>query len=462
MTTRTQAVVAVAGALAAGVASAGPPIGAGAVYGTAAATPVDTHDWALNAGFEHSDNIGRTIDARQSASIVQAGLVVDFNDTRPHLQTRLATNLNYFDYLEGGYKSQVIGGLDGGLIATLVPGALTWSAHDNFGQLAVDPTAVVTPGNIQNVNAFTTGPDVTLPLGRANDLALHGEYSRIDYQESTDQNNHKYMGSISLVHRLSQTSSVSLGGSTTRTQYEDSLLSTSYDVRSETVGFDATGLRTTLSSSVGSTQLRYLGDTHSGLFAHLGLGRMIGTRSKLALDVGTQYQDSAGEFQQAQTFNGVAPSVSDTVLSSDPFRSDYATATWDITGVRSTLGFGLTFRKERHLTQTNLDRREESATVTYSRRITSLLTFALNGSYGRNRFAGDDTAVNGVPVNPTGGDVHLDSWSAGAGIGWTLTRSLALQARFDRQDGSGTGGNRNYTENRAYIGIAFSDGRRGL
>jgi hypothetical protein len=438
-------------------------------------TPADVLSWALNAGVTHSDNIGRTVDDRTSDSIAQVGLQLGVTDARPRLNTQLQVNLSYWDFVNHTFGSQLVGGANGGVLLTLLPERFTWIVHDNFGQIAADPTAVVTPGNMQNVNLFSTGPNINLPLGGSvNSLELQGLYSKANYG-TTDQNNYQYLGSVALQHKLSPKMTVSLTGTDTHTVYEESV--SGFDVREASLGLDAIGVRTSLSGAVGYTQLKYLGESHSGLLARLGLTRLIGSRSQLSLEVGTQYSDSATDFAQGQEFQGVqatggggaaaipggvlvagggpllpggtagAPGgVSLTAVSTDPYKSDYASATWNLIAARTELSFDFTLRKETHQQETDFDRRLGIATVTLSRRLSPLLTVSANGTYTRQRFAQLDIDVN--------------SWGLGAGLDWTLTRTIALQARFDRQDGSGTGPERNYTEDRIYVGISYSDGRR--
>ena len=442
-------------------------------------TPTDALSWALTAGVTHSDNIGRTTDDRTSDSIAQLGLQLGLMDLRPRLVTQLQTNLSYWEFLHSSFKSQLVGGANGGLQLSILPERFTWTLHDNFGQVAVDPTAVVTPGNMQNVNLFTTGPNITLPLGGSvNTLALQGLYSKSNYG-TTNQDNHQYLGSLALQHKLSARTTVSLTGTDTHTVYENSVVGGGFDVREASLGIDAVGIRTSLSGSAGYTQLKYLGQTHDGLLARLGLTRLIGSRSQLALELGTEYSDSASDFAQGQEFQGVQGTggtaggaavipggalipgggpllvggaagvpggVSLATVSTDPYKSDYASAIWNLIGSRNQLSVDFTLRKESHQQQTDLNRRLGTATVTLSRRLSPLLIVNANGTYTRQRFEQVDIDVN--------------SWSLGAGVDWTMTRTIALQARFDRQDGSGTGPQRNYTEDRIYVGISYSDGRR--
>ncbi len=455
------------------------------------AAPGDLANWGVSAGATHSDNLGRTLDDRLSGTIAQVGLQLGLTDIRPRLDTALATNLAYWDFLNGSYKSRVVGGANGGLSLNLIPERFIWTATDNFGQVAADPTAPVTPGNTQNVNVFSTGPYIELPLwGRINSLALQGLYTKGNFGTS-QEDSQQYLGSVGFLHRLSAKTTVSLTASDSRTTYDDTVAGASFDVRAAALGFSGGGARTTLTASAGYTQLLYLGETHGGLQARLDLTRLIGARSQFSLELGTQYSDATAEFAQQQNFQGVqagpvVPSVpvsrgtapiysgagplipggsafipggtsttgavpgvpggiATTTISTDPFKLDYANTTWSILGPRTTLSLGLNVEKEVHQSQMDLNRTYGTLNVTVTRRLTPLLSISANGSYTRQRFSALDAQLN--------------SWNLGAGVDWLLNRVLTLQATFNRQDGSGTGADSQYTEDRVYIGISYSDGR---
>jgi hypothetical protein len=274
----------------------------------------------------------------------------------------------------------------------------------------------------------------------------------------------KSLASLSLILRLSEATSISLNGSNTRTDYADSALAANangtfaenYEVRDATLGFDATGIRTTLGTSVGYTELRFQGESHSGLLANVALSRKVGTRSTFSAEVGTQYADTAQTFAQGQVFSGPG-GTSDATASNDPFKSDYLNFRWTLVGARNTMTLGTFIRKESHERETDLDRKVGTLFVDVSRRLSPQVTLSLTGRYIRDRFN------NSTDLTTTGnvGNVDLDSWSAGAGLEWLVGRSLGFQFRFDHQDGSGTGPTRNYTENRAYAGLVYSSGPRG-
>ena len=443
---------------------------ASSVVVSMAASAEDARVWSMDAGLEHSDNIRRTDEGSASDTIAQAGLAITFNNKRPRLDTQIGADLKYWSYLDNTYKDEVVGGFNGGLTYSFKPERFTWMVHDNFGQVAADPRSTVTAGNRRNVNFLTTGPDLTLPLGSVNALVMSGRYSRVNYDSPNDttidpnvnggngENNTKYMGSLGLVHRLSDEMSVSLNGSTTRTQYEDNsaliVNAQDYDVREASVGFNAKGIRTTLATRLGWTQLRFDNESHSGLLASVALSRKIGTRSTLAAEVGTQYADTADTFAQGQVFRGVNSNTSDATASNDPFKSDYLNVSWVLIGARSTMTFALFTRKEKHEHEQDLDRKVQTLSADVSRRLGPRVTLTANGQYVRDRF-------QNTPDIITNQNVDLDYWSAGAGIQWLLGRSLGAQLRFDRQTGSGTGASRTYTENRVFAGITFTSGTSG-
>src|SRR6185295_17184262 len=53
------------------------------------AQPPQAREWSMDAGLEHSDNIRRTDDGSASDTIAQAGLTINFANTRPRLDTQI-------------------------------------------------------------------------------------------------------------------------------------------------------------------------------------------------------------------------------------------------------------------------------------------------------------------------------------------------------------------------------------
>ena len=83
------------------------------------------------------------------------------------------------------YDDEFLGGLDGTVYYRFIPERFAWSIEDNFAQIAVNGLAVDTPDNRQNLNYFTTGPDIILPLGARTALEVSGRYSDVVVRRDT-------------------------------------------------------------------------------------------------------------------------------------------------------------------------------------------------------------------------------------------------------------------------------------
>src|SRR5262249_4865121 len=128
---------------------------------------------------------------------------------------------------------------------TLVPQVLSWSIADNFGQAPLNPLAPIAPGNRENLNYFSTGPTLTLPLGQSTSLGISAQYGRMDYQRSP-LDNINLSGAVGLTHELSPSSSISINARAERVDFSNDQLNPDYDRQEAFARFAAKGSRTEL------------------------------------------------------------------------------------------------------------------------------------------------------------------------------------------------------------------------
>lgn len=411
---------------------------------TASSAAGEEHvNWAVFAGVDHSDNIRRTPDAEESESVAQAGLTLDLQASRPRLDGSASANMHYREYLDNSFPGEVLGQFAGNLSLAAVPERFLWVAEDNFGQVANDPRQSDTPNNRQNLNYFSTGPNITLPLTGRTDLQIEGRWSTVSFEDSIADSK-RYEGTASLARRLTEQTALSLNFSASKIDYDSA--SGGYKVHEGFLGYTTGGARTHLNANVGYSELQAQGRSQNSALLRFNLTRKVATRSELALDVGRQYSDSATVFRQGQEFAGVSPELSGAGSFSDPFRSDSAQLTWHTDARRATLSFYGEWRKEKHDVLSVLDRKVTGVGIDLSRRFTTRLSGRVHGTYRR-----DDSSSSNVDLKESG---------VGAGVGWSLGRSLSMQIDVTRYQGnSGVGDTRTYTENRGYATLSYSHGK---
>lgn len=417
-----------------------------AVCAVLSATSAGAATASFDIGAERSDNIARTPTNEQTEATATARAAFAMALERPRLKGDIDADLRYLSYLENTFDDELVGGASVDLEATLIQQRLTWIVQDNFGQVARDRRAVETPVNRQNLNVFSTGPDLTLPLGARTDLSVSGRWTDANY-EGAGQNSESVDGSVGLSRQLSEQTALSLYGTAKETDYAGGPQFQTYRINSAYLRFAANASRTTLSVDGGYTEATHGDVSNGGVLAHLNISRKVGAYSSLGLTAGSEFQDAAAQFQLDQTQLGVLPGNQDTVVAGDVFRSNFVFLTFGTQRDRTSFDIGVNATRERHEEQANLDRDFVRGTVSLSRRATQRLDVELHGSYSNEDFVGPAA-------------VTFKEWSTGVGVVMRLTPSVGIRLSVDHYDGSSDDGTRNYEENRAYIGFGYTVGRR--
>jgi hypothetical protein len=399
----------------------------------------------VRVGAEHSDNVERLAADETSDTIGQLGLQAEITRTRGRMNLSLASDLRYEKYFDDTFGENLIGGLNGTLSYAFIPERLRWVVAENFGQTFIDPVVVETPQNRQHVNFFSTGPDLTLPIGDRTQVSVMGRWSKASY-ELSESDDERLLGNLGLIRQLGDRSRVSLNGQTERVEFEVSGPGDGYDRHSAYLGFEATGARTKLNMRAGVITLDAFGDTSSAPLFDVTLSRETSARSELTLNAGTTFTDSAEMFRRGQNLGGIEVGNDDIVASNDPFQSDYARLAWTLNGTRTTLGLTFDYSDEDHETADILNRSSVSGGLILSRRLSSTLT----GSFGGEWRSEDFDEV----------DVSFDEWSAGLGLDWVLSSRMNVMLRGDHFEGTGdTFGApdaRDYEENRVSVALTFT------
>src|SRR5690606_21025406 len=153
-------------------------------------------------------------------TIGQLAVGLLWQEERRRLRADVDVDVSYQHYFDDEFDDDLFGGIDGMLLLGLVPERIEWLIQENFGQTRIDPLGAVTPNNREDINHFTTGPDVTLRFGQATSLRLSGRYSATDYETSVLDGTSR-LGMLSLIRHLSPASALSLSGSHERVEYDD-------------------------------------------------------------------------------------------------------------------------------------------------------------------------------------------------------------------------------------------------
>lgn len=396
--------------------------------------------WSLRGGLEYTDNAGRASVDEQSETVGIAGFALGLNTDRPRLDAGVDANLEYREYLDDTFDSEVVGGVDGLVSYAFIPERFVWVLTDNFAQISNDRSSADTPDNRQNVNYLSTGPDITVPVGARSFVQLSGRYSDT-YYEVSDADHEGLTGSLALGRRLSDITEVSLNGSTTEVEYDDEAFA-EYRLDQAFLRWSAVSERTTFILDGGYNVVEQDDDDSGGALARLDFSRAVTTRSRLGLRIGTEFATAGQGLRLDQNLTGIENGTDDAIAASDPYQLNYAYLTWTTDRERGAFSFGLNARSEDHEVQTLEDRDVYGATVTFSRQLSRRLDGLLTGSYRQEEL-----------VN-TG--FEFDEWGVTVGLNWSLGERVSLNLRVQHFDGSSEDGTRDYDENRAFLAIVYS------
>jgi hypothetical protein len=398
--------------------------------------------WGLDLGARYTDNAGRAATDEQSETVGIAGVNFAVDVNRPRFGARAAADVRYQEYFDSTFDNDINGGLDGTLSFAFVPQRLMWVVQDNYGQVSRNRQVADNPANLSDINYFSTGPDITLPLGARTSVQLSGRWSDAYFEDSI-QGSETLTGSVALMRQLSSAVTVSVNGSFSQVDFDQNPF-VDYEVQQAFLRLQLTGARTTLVLDGGASSLEQENDSakSESALVRLDLTRLIGSRSTVRLVAGTTPSNTAQTFRRDQEIGGVDVGPDGAVVSGDSFQADYGYVTFTTDWERSAFTALLSARSEDHEVFSTSNRDQYRGTMTYSRELTPNYSMDLHGTYLDEKFTETGFA--------------FDQWGAGIGMRWKLGRSISLRVRVDRFVGSSDDGTRDYTENRAYIGIGYS------
>lgn len=402
-------------------------------------------NYEVNLGGGHSDNILRTPTNERGEDIASAGLQFSFDQQSNKLQADVIGDFAYYDYRDDTFDSEVIGNLSGGAVFTLVPEHFQWMASDNFGQVLTDPFAPATPANSENINYFTTGPDVSFDLGSVTRLRLGGRYTDTRYEESP-LDSHGASVQLGLARLLSGASSVSLNVRALQESYDEDALNGDYKQNDAFVSYEAQGARTNLSVDLGYSELDRDAspDKEGGLLLRLDVARRISGYSVITLDAGEEFSSSGSAFAAAQSFGGVDLNATPGRQTVQPFTNKYGTLGWSFNRNRTTFSLDGSYSERSYDHDPTLDQTFKIFTLQVSRELSQRTSLGIAATRTNAQF--EQTAAD------------YDETTASLSFSWRLTQRVTLRVSYDYFDRSSDSPLSEYTENRYWLTIGYGRG----
>jgi hypothetical protein len=396
--------------------------------------------YGVDVGIGESDNVKlvETDKTRQTIGVID----VDFT-----LQQQLRLfdvtakgDFSYLDFLQGAYRDELIGRFDGLTHLSIVPDRLTWMLRDDFGQAQIDPFVPVTPGNLENVNYLSTGPELEFRPGTSGFVDLTAHYAQTRYQVSP-YDNHRLVGSFAAGERASERSELSFNGTSERVLFDDTVVNRDFDRFALYGHYALLGARTELTANLGAIEARQNARAHSEPLAKLQLRRKVSAAATWSITAGRSITDSSATFSGLQnTAIGIIGNAPASQTSAN-YTVSYASADFDFVRNRTTLFWSGSWEKDAYIDVPRLNLTRESLELNVERRLTGSFKAQVSGRILRADYPGQNFVAT---------DGQL-----GTRLTWRGGRALEVRLEYNHSARRIAGIGAGFGENRVFLTVGY-------
>jgi hypothetical protein len=397
--------------------------------------------YEISVGVAESDNVARVATDAKSDTILTEGLALSWHDLSPRLEADVDGDVDYLQYLKHTVNNEVIGNFLGQARFALAPDILFWHASDNFGQGLIDPLAADNPENRENINYFSTGPELMLPVGATTFVDMKANYGRVSYQTSP-LDSQRVDGSVALIRKISQDSSVSVNVRDQRVDYSDDVTNPDYSRQDAFLHYDMKNTRTTFDADLGYSRLRDPLSPSNGVLARFDVSRKVSPSSTVALSLGHEYSDASSAFLLEQTLGGANLNTQTAQQQAGtPFTSNYASLSWNYQRVRTGFGISADYFKDTYPAPSTLNDNREQLSAHISRKLGPTLQVSLQEQYFRQEF--QEIVGNSTQI------------TTGLQLNWQASEHLTLVFDAERAYRHSDLADTNFAEDRVWVRIAY-------
>ncbi|MEZ5561408.1 MAG: hypothetical protein R3F27_00415 [Gammaproteobacteria bacterium] len=380
-------------------------------------------DWSIESTVGRTDNATRVDTDEISDTIGSIGGHIDLRREGSRINGRLRGHGSYRDYFDDTYDSEFLGSGAAELRIGLIGEVLTWSIDDTFGQVLSDSLAPSTPENRENVNIFSTGPDLRLPLGRATDLVIGARYQDASYQDSNNVDNNRVTADIALIRRTSPAVTWSLNVNASSVDF-DGPNNPGYDQQEVFVRLESKGAKQTLTADLGASFLDGGDQTDQTALMRLNWLRQLSSSWSLELEAGSEFENADDQFAYGVAGGTNLGGTQDVLLSGQAMRNDTAALSLRFMRPRTRLRLHGDVGNETYPDAVDLDRDNWSLGAEVTRRLTARLEATLAFDHEERNYDVDNSSD------------ETDRYSAR--IDWRIGRAvfLGIEGRWEDRSGN--------------------------
>src|ERR1700689_269430 len=403
----------------------------------------------VEAGLIYNDNV-ELVRGGPSDTLAMLGLVADDSYIGPRLDYRLDSDLALLTYLHSEVQTQPFGYADGSGDIKIVPGLLAWTARDTYNQAVLNPSAPITPDNLEAINYLTTGPRLTLRPTLRTTVTVDAFYSIVDSNSKSplyvNINDHSYGGDLIISRAFTNTTSAYLSGTSEKVEFADTTINTDFREDMIIAGLKFTDARTDADLSAGYTELhettlqsvegilgtleRPQNQAPSGVNWRVDLSRLITPSQRVSVHALQEITDAANLFR-LNIDQPVPTTAPNRVVNGQPFTDREYGLTWRFQASRTSFEIDALDISQRY-EATPVDNHDSKiVSALFSRQLSAVLNWDIGGNYEH-----DDYTVGGA-LNTINFLTSL-RWKVGQRVGLRLVYShyeLSPHAYGDNQVG---------------------------
>jgi hypothetical protein len=415
--------------------------GAIAIPGLTSA-PAQYTNYGVSAGLGESDNVNLSSTDPKAQTLSAANLFFDLIRSGSRLDFSAMGNFSDTDYLEGAYSNQVLGRFDGIANVTLWENHLKWLVRDDYGDSQIDVLQSMTPTNLQRMNVFSTGPDLTLQPTLLSFVDLQGLYSRNTWQDDPFNGNTE-TGTATVGHEISAASSISLVGQVQQESFDNTTVNSDYQVREYYGHYVLKGVRSLVDLQGGLTQANDTGSWTSSPLVRFSLSRNLSPFSTASASGGREYSNAMGGFASLTTgATGGIPIGPATQTTANALRT-YGDVSWNYQRQRTSINLLGDWERNDYDIESKFNSTLADATLTLGRQLTPRLSANLVVTLDRAKYPNQGFTNN--------------YGTAGAGLVYRPGTWVVIYGRYDHQFQSDSGLTRDlgYDENRVFVMVGY-------
>ena len=301
-----------------------------------------------------------------------------------------------------------------------------------------DRYAALNPNNRENINYFSTGPDLAFEFGSAGFTTLNLRYSTVNY-EVTDLDGDRYLGAFEIGRHLSSASDLSLSATDEQLFFDADTKYADTDRLNVFARYRIQASRSSLEANVGGTAID--GEWKDKPFFQLSYSRKISGSSTLVGSVGQLITDAADSFRTADAGAAVNNMAMPGGVTPEQFERRYLGLDWQYHRNRTDLVTYLRYSNDAYAESPELDDKRWDLQTTYSRQIAP--TLALR------------TFLTWMYLDYTNVNIEDSQFRYGVGTTWNFGRKFALLVDLERFDRRVKGADSGFTENRGFMSLQY-------